>query len=92
MNRKKLRAVHYLNQFFGQVGGEDKADMGFLLKEGAIGPGVGLQRILREKGDVVATIICGDNYFAESLETAPKEALELIAPYKPELFFAGPAF
>lgn len=92
MNQRTLRVVHYLNQFFGQLGGEDKADMPFLLKEGPIGPGAGLQGILGEKGDVVATIICGDNYFAERLETAPKEALELIAPYGPDLFFAGPAF
>ena len=92
MNPKKLRAVHYVNQFFGQQGQEDKADMQFLVKEGAVGPGLALQKILGEKGQVVATVICGDNYFAENLESAAEEGVKLIDLYKPDLFFAGPAF
>ena len=31
MGSKKLRIVHYLNQFFGQEGGEDKADKGLMV-------------------------------------------------------------
>jgi glycine reductase len=92
MKPKKFKALHYVNQFFGQEGQEDKADMQFLVKEGPVGPGIALEKILGEKADVVATIICGDNYFAENLETASEQAIELIAPYKPDLFFAGPAF
>jgi betaine reductase len=92
MNFKKLRVVHYLNQFFGQVGGEDKANFNFLVKEGPIGPGMGLQKLLGEKGEVLATAICGDNYFAENLEKAVQEGIELVTPYEPDLFFAGPAF
>jgi len=92
MSNIKLRTVHYLNQFFGQEGGEEKADTGLIVKEGPVGPGLALQNILAGKGEVVATVICGDNYFAENLETAADEALDLIIPYQPELFFAGPAF
>jgi len=92
MNQKKLKIVHYLNQFFGQQGREDKADMTFLVKEGPVGPGLALQNILGEKGRVVATLICGDNYFAENLDKAAEEGLNLIAAYAPDLFFAGPAF
>ena len=51
-----------------------------------------LQNLLGEKGRVAATLICGDNYFAENLEKAAEEAFTLIAPLNPDLFFAGPAF
>jgi len=92
MNQKKLRVMHYMNQFFGQEGHEDRADMKFLVKEGPVGPGLALQKILGEEGEIIATIICGDNYFAENIHKASEEAVKLIGPYAPNLFFAGPAF
>jgi glycine reductase len=92
MKKDTLTVVHYLNQFFGQQGGEDKADIPFMLKEGPVGPGVALQNILGDKGRVSATLICGDNYVAENLDKATEEAVNLVAPLKPDLFFAGPAF
>lgn len=91
MTEKKLKVVHYLNQFFGQIGGEDKADIGFMVKEGTLGPGLVLQKGLGEKAVVVATIICGDNYFSKNPEAASEESLKLIESYRPDLFFAGPA-
>jgi glycine reductase complex component B subunit gamma len=42
--------------------------------------------------EIVATIICGDSYFNENLETATKEILEMVKKYSPDLFIAGPAF
>jgi len=92
MAGKKLNVVHYLNQFFGQVGGEDKADVGFTVAEGSVGPGLALQKELGDRARVVATLICGDNFFAKNPEEAAKEGLRLIEPYRPDLFFAGPAF
>jgi betaine reductase len=92
MAEKKLRVVHYLNQFFGGQGGEEKADIGFLVKSGPVGPGVGFQKALGEKAEVVATIICGDNNFSTHPEATAEEGLKLIEPYHPDLFFAGPAF
>ena len=92
MSMKKLKVVHYLNQFFGQIGSEDKADTGFLVKPGLLGPGLALQRALGDRAEVVATIICGDNYFSKNPELAGQEGLKLIEPYHPDLFFAGPAF
>ena len=59
------RIVHYLNQFYGQIGGEEFADQEPILREGIVGPGTGLQAVLGEKAEIVATIICGDNYFAD---------------------------
>ncbi len=92
MAEKKVRAVHYLNQFFGQIGGEDKADVGFSVKEGAVGPGMLLAKQLQGEVEIVATIICGDNYFAANPAGASEELLALAAPYAPDIFFAGPAF
>lgn len=87
-----IRAVLYLNQFFGGLGGEDKADVPVRLTEEAVGPTKAFNAVLGDRGRVVATIICGDNYFAENIEKATGEVRDLIAPYKPNLVFAGPAF
>jgi glycine reductase len=89
---EKLRIVHYLNQFFGQVGGEEKASTGFLVKEGPVGPGLALQKELGDRGQVVATVICGDDTFALSPAKNAEEGLKLVASHRPDLFFAGPAF
>jgi glycine reductase complex component B subunit gamma len=88
----KIRAVHYLNQFFGQIGGEDKADTAPLCRDGAVGPGVLFQQILGQEVEIVGTVICGDNYFSEHLEQATEAVLSLIKGYQPELLLAGPAF
>ena len=62
---EKIRVVHYLNQFFAQIGGEDKGDVGPTVKSGVIGAGRALQQAFGEDAEVVATIFCGDNFFAE---------------------------
>jgi betaine reductase len=89
---QKIRVVHYLNQFFAQIGGEEKADVGPACKDGVVGPGRALQQALGENGEVVATVYCGDNYFAEHQEEVIADLLRRIADYKPHLLIAGPAF
>jgi len=89
---KKIRVLHYLNQFYGGIGGEDKADVPVQVKEEAVGPGLAIKAALGEDGDIIATIICGDNYFNENLESATAEILKLVEQYKPDLLIAGPAF
>lgn len=86
------RVVHYINQFFGQIGGEDKADTKPFVKEGAVGPGLALQGALGQDAAVVATIVCGDGYFNENMETAKKEIISMIKSYSPDVLIAGPAF
>ena len=71
------RIVHYLNQFYGQIGGEEFADQEPILREGIVGPGTGLQAVLGEKAEIVATIICGDNYFADHQEDALETILTM---------------
>jgi betaine reductase len=92
MQEKRLRIVHYLNQFFGGIGGEDKADLGPQVKEGAVGPGRVAQQALGENGSVIATVICGDNYFAQKIEAATEEVIKLITAFEPDVLIAGPAF
>jgi glycine reductase len=92
MAEKKLKVVHYLNQFFGQIGGEEKATTGFTVKEGPVGPGLALQKELGDRAEIVATVICGDDHFAVNPEQCAEEGLKLVASYQPNLFFAGPAF
>jgi len=92
MAEKKYRVVHYLNQFFAQIGGEAEANIPPLIKEGAVGPGIPLQQALGEGGGIVATMVCGDTYFAENIEAAAEKVVEFVSPYKPDVFVAGPAF
>jgi len=92
MGEKKLRVVNYLNQFFGQVGGEDKAGVGFTVKEGPVGPGLALRKALGDRAEIVATVICGDDFFAANVEENAREGAKLAASYRPEIFFAGPSF
>ncbi len=88
---KPVRVVHYLNQFFGGIGGEDKAGIAPYTVEGAVGPGRLLEQSSNGSIKVIGTVICGDNYFVEE-PSALIKILELIRPYKAEGFIAGPAF
>lgn len=87
-----LRIVHYLNQFFGRVGGEEAGDFAFAVREGPIGPGIGLQKELGDAGVVVATLICGDNRAATDLESFGAEVEKALRQYKADVLVAGPAF
>jgi glycine reductase len=89
---ERIRAVHYLNQFFAGLGGEEKAGLEPEVREGAVGAARALQQALGEQGEVVATVFCGDNYFAERQAQATEELLRLVSRYQPQLFIAGPAF
>ena len=58
------RVLFYLNQFFGGIGGEDKADYEPSFQTELVGPPTG---IMPKAGDVesVGLIICGDNFFGQ---------------------------
>ena len=88
----KIIIVHYINQFFAGIGGEEKADIKPEVREGAVGPGMAIQAGFGGDAEIVATVICGDSYFGENMEDAKKEILELVKGYSPDLFIAGPAF
>ena len=86
------KIVHYINQFFAGIGGEEKADIVPEVREGAVGPGTALEKALGEEYEIAATVICGDNYFGENLDTATDTIVEMVKQYEPDVFVAGPAF
>lgn len=88
----KIKVVHYINQFFGGIGGEEKADFEPVVKEEVIGPGLAFKQNFKDEAEIVATVICGDTYFNENLEEAKAKVLEMVKEYNPDLFIAGPAF
>ncbi len=87
-----LRVVHYLNQFFGRIGAEEAGDQPFIVKEGPVGPGAGLQKELGDAGAVVATLICGDNRAATDLVAFGAEVEKALREYKADVLVAGPGF
>ena len=87
-----MRIVHYLNQFFGGIGGEDKADFPPQAMPGVTGPGRALQQALGKEAEVVGTVICGDGLFADHMEQAAAAVLKLIEGFAPDVVIAGPAF
>lgn len=88
----EVKVVHYLNQFFGQIGGEEAADTPPTLKSGAVGPAGALENMLGSDFEVVNTIICGDGYFNENKQDALTEMKEMLTDIKPDILIAGPAF
>jgi len=87
-----IKVVHYINQFFAGIGGEEKADIKPESRDGFVGPGMALNKAFAGEMEIVGTIICGDSYFNENLEEAKAEVLEMVKKYEPDMFIAGPAF
>jgi betaine reductase len=87
-----MRVVHYVNQFFGGLGGEEKAGAPLGSCEGAVGPGKLLEQLLGIDAQVVLTLICGDNYAVENQESMIAAALQKVRVANADLFVAGPCF
>lgn len=88
----EVRVLHYLNQFFAGIGGEDHADTPVGFREGPVGPGKRLQALLGEAATIVGTAYCGDNTFAEQTPEALEKILALIREHGIHLLVTGPAF
>ena len=86
-----MKIVHYVNQFFAGIGGEDAAGAEPELREGSLGPGRRLASLLGEEHEVVATAVCGDDYAAGHPEFAAA-LVEQAREAGAELLVAGPAF
>lgn len=87
-----MKAILYLNQFFGQVGGEELADHEPEIREGLVGPAMALQAALGNDVTVTHTIICGDNFMGSRMEEAIERILGFLEGKEFDIFFAGPAF
>lgn len=86
------KILYYINQFFAGIGGEDKADYHPEVRKGPIGPAIQYEKNTNEEAQVVATFICGDNYFAEHVEEVLEKFSAAIKEYDPDLIIAGPSF
>jgi len=87
-----VRIAHYINQFFAGIGGEDKADAPFEVREGAVGPGRAIEMALDGDGEIVQTLVCGDNSFHADPEATIDAIVAALGESKPDLLIAGPAF
>ena len=84
------KAIHYINQFFAGIGGEDTADLKPEIREGLVGPALALNSML--EAEVTHTVICGDNFMGSNTDEAVKIILGFLEDKEFDIFVAGPAF
>ncbi len=88
----EITVIHYVNQFFGGIGGEDHADAPPQYRPGPVGPGVGLAKHLADRATITGTLVCGDNYFIENQDEATSRLIALADSHPADVLAAGPAF
>lgn len=84
------KAVIYLNQFFGQIGGEAAADHDPEIRTEKVGAAMLYNQLL--EAEVTHTVICGDNFMGSKTEEAVAKILDFLEDIEFDIFFAGPAF
>lgn len=84
-----MTVVHYLNQFFAGLGGEEAAGTAPVRIEGATGPGRGLEGAGLS---IDVTLACGDDYFGEHEAEALGRLLAWLEEIAPDVLVCGPAF
>jgi glycine reductase len=89
---KKIHIIHYLNQFFAGIGGEDQADSPLDFIEGPVGPGRRIQTLLGARARIAVTAYCGDNYFVEHHDEVLEKILQFAEGQDFKMVIAGPAF
>ena len=76
MTNKTIKVLHYINQFFGGIGSEEAANHPIEIRDGAVGPGLALNKSFSNDIEVIGTIIAGDNYYNEEIDHSNKVVLE----------------
>lgn len=89
---EKIKVVHYINQFFANIGGEEKAGYEPEYRPGAVGPGKAFLADFGNDAEIIGTVICGDTYFNQNMEEAKKTILRMVRDAGPDLVICGPAF
>jgi glycine reductase len=84
------KAIHYINQFFAGIGGEEKADHAPEIREGLVGPAMALNAAL--DAEVTHTVICGDNFMGSHTDEAIEQIIGFLQDKEFDIFVAGPAF
>jgi glycine reductase len=86
------KVLFYLNQFFGGIGGEDKADFEPEFRAELVGPAEAIAKNFGDDLEAVGVIICGDNFFGQKEDEARAFIAQVIDEQQPDIFVAGPAF
>ncbi|MEG6568504.1 glycine/betaine/sarcosine/D-proline family reductase selenoprotein B [Thermoanaerobacterium thermosaccharolyticum] len=87
-----IKAVQFLNQVQAGYGTDEKMNMEPQSQFGAIGLGMLLKNtMMRNGGDIIGTVICGDNYFLENKDEAIEKLLSMIKEFNPDVVICGPA-
>lgn len=81
--------VHYVNQFFAGLGGEEAAGHEPVKLDGPQGPGRGLAAAGLA---VDVTLACGDDYFGEHESEALAALLGWLDEIRPDVLVCGPSF
>lgn len=84
------KAILYINQFFGQIGGEEQAGIEPQIHEGQVGPAMEYAKNL--DAEITYTVICGDNYMGTNTDKAVETILGMLEGKEMDIFLAGPAF
>lgn len=84
------KAIHYINQFFAGIGGEEKADYKPEIREGLVGPAMALNSVI--DAEITHTVICGDNFMGSNKDEAVDRILNFLEDKEFDIFIAGPAF
>src|SRR5262252_9462260 len=87
-----VRVVHYVNQFFGGIGGEEMAHAGISLADGVVGASHALQQALGTQKMLLGTLIGGDDYVSEHRAEAIEAITWHLQNLRPDVVIAGPAF
>lgn len=88
----KFKVVHYTNQFYAGIGGEEKADIQPFSEAKVVGPGLAYMNSFGDEAEIIGTVVCGDSFFNENLDSAKKDVLDRIKQFEPDIVVAGPAF
>jgi glycine reductase complex component B subunit gamma len=90
--QNEVRVVHYVNQFFAGIGGEAAAGMPVTIRREPAGATRALAATLGDAATVIATIVCGDNYFHDERDRARRAVRDALRDLRPHVLVAGPAF
>ena len=84
-----MTVVHYVNQFFAGLGGEESARHAPVRIDGPQGPGRGLAAAGLA---VDVTLACGDDFFGEQESAALETLLGWLEEIRPDVLVCGPSF
>ncbi len=89
---EQLRVLHFINQFFAGQGGEEHANIGLSVTDGAVGPGRRIDALLGDEGHITTTLVAGDNWVTENVDESSSAINDAIKAASPDVVIAGPAF